>query len=600
MPEHEFLFDLEQFSDRVRGLIPIQRIRPQYNKSTGLQWIDEMTGELVEFSEEEKRQVREALTREPNSTFVKTASPHSRWVFVTKHLKEELFGESPDAVEKSKDKYRLDIFDNEEELEYAVNQDEAKRFPTIPLPSGIRANLFDYQLNGYRWLCHLDIERKGGLLADDMGVGKTLQIITFLLYKYEQADLGPTLIVTPLALFENWINEIAKFAPALNDKVYVHRGGQRLRDSNVLGEIGIIITSYDTLKLDQIVFGKIKFKHLICDEAQNAKSHSSQRSHALRAMQADFRLAMTGTPVENSLDELWSIMDFVQPGYLGSLKQFRKRYIETSDYDGLVDVLKPHYLRRTKEEVLKDKLPDKIPLPPVEVEASVEQKQLASTMVQSVAQNRLELLNVLGRLRQLYGHPGAIHPSFDSLEPTRVPKLAELFAILDRAKAAGEKVLIFTEFRRVQYLLKRAIMERYGIPVLIISGETTNRPAVVSDFNQSQGFGAMILSQKAAGVGLTITSANHVVHYTRWWNPAVENQATDRAYRIGQTKNVYVHHIVTKDAQNFPNGTVEELMHQLLEIKSDLAKNVLVPFQSKELEEAVAEMLGKSVGVSDK
>jgi SNF2 family DNA or RNA helicase len=598
LDDHNFVFDLEDFSERVKGIVPIQRIRPQYNQSTGLQWIDDATGEPVEMTEEEKTELREVLVKEPNSTFVQTSKPQSRWIFVTKHLKEELFGpSSEEIVPNNTTQYRLDIYKNEDELDFQMKEQTDEQYASIPVPVSLIADLFDHQVHGFQWLKKLSTEQRGGLLADDMGLGKTLQVIAYLLHQHEQGQLGPTLIVTPIVLLENWMLEIEKFAPSMRKEVYVHRGGQRLRDDKVLATFGIIITSYDTLKLDQMILGKIKFKNMICDEAQNAKSHSSQRSHALRAMQADFRLAMTGTPVENSLDELWSIMDYVQPGYLGSLKEFRKRFIETFDYESLVDTMKPHYLRRTKDEVLKDRLPKKhVPKHPIKVEASNEQKQLATTMVASVANNKLEILNVLGRLRQMYGHPGAVYPPYEELDADRVPKLVQLFTILETARGRGEKVLIFTEFRRIQYLLKREIMQRYGIRVPIISGETSNRQAVVTEFNQGVGFGAMILSQKAAGVGLTITSANHVVHYTRWWNPAVENQATDRAYRIGQTKDVYVHHIITTDAQHFPNGTVEELMHQLLILKSDIAQNVLVPFQSKEIEEALAEMLITSRG----
>ncbi|MFD0960579.1 DEAD/DEAH box helicase [Paenibacillus chungangensis] len=597
LEDHTFSFDLEEFSERVKGIVPIQRIRPQYNQGTGLQWVDETNGEPVEITEEEKKELREVLAKEPTSTFVQTTKPHPRWVFVTKHLKDELFGKSSEQlVQHHKSQYRLDIHNNEDELEFKINEQRDGQDAQVPIPPTLNGDLFDHQVHGYRWLIKLSSERQGGLLADDMGLGKTLQVIAYLLYQHEQGLLGPTMIVTPIALIENWIQEIEKFAPTMRKEVYVHRGSQRLRDDQLLSSFGIIITSYDTLKLDQMILGKIKFRNIVCDEAQNAKSHASQRSHALRAMQANFRLAMTGTPVENSLEELWSIMDYVQPGYLGSLREFRKRYIETSDYDSLVDTLKPHYLRRTKEEVLKDRLPRKVVHEPITVEASVEQKQLATTMVASIANNKLEILNVLGRLRQLYGHPGAVYPPYEELESSRVPKLAHLFTILDSARERGEKVLVFTEFRRIQYLLKRAIMQRYGVRVPIISGETSNRQAVVLEFNQSIDFGVMILSQKAAGVGLTITSANHVIHYTRWWNPAVENQATDRAYRIGQTKDVYVHHMITTDAQNFPNGTVEQLMHQLLILKSDLAQNVLVPFQSKEIEEVLAEMVASSRG----
>lgn len=192
-----------------------------------------------------------------------------------------------------------------------------------------------------------------------MGLGKTIQVIAFLLRQQKRNKLKPTLIVLPIALIENWQEEIRKFAPSLNRSIYVHKGSGRYKSAEQISQFDIILTSYDTLKIDQLILGKIDFQSIICDEAQNVKSHSSQRSRALRAMKYEFRLAMTGTPVENSLEELWSIMDFVQPGRLGSLREFKRKYKETDDYEGLLREIKPFYLRRTKAEVLDDRMPRK-------------------------------------------------------------------------------------------------------------------------------------------------------------------------------------------------------------------------------------------------
>lgn len=300
---------------------------------------------------------------------------------------------------------------------------------------------------------------------------------------------------------------------------------------------------------------------------------------------------MTGTPVENTLEELWAIMDFVQPGELGSLKEFRKKFIETSAYDYLLECIKSNYLRRTKEEVLKDKLPEKHLLEPIKVNSPSIQKDIARSMLETKESGQTAILNILMRLRQLYGHPGVVIPQYETLTENQIPKLYELLKILDEVKSKNEKVLIFTEFRKIQSLLKRNIMQRYGISVPIIDGDTNNRQLVLKMFNETHGFEVMLLSPKAAGVGLSITSANHVIHYTRWWNPAVENQATDRAYRIGQKKDVYVYQIINSDQENFPQGTVEELMHELLESKRDLAENVIVPFNTKEIQQLVVESM---------
>jgi len=221
------------------------------------------------------------------------------------------------------------------------------------------------------------------LLADDMGLGKTIQVITFLLHMKAKQKLKTTLIVLPIALIENWVEEIRKFAPTLLESLYIHRGSGRLSSANRISQYDLVFTSYDTLKIDQLILGKVKFQSVICDEAQNVKSHSSQRSRALRAMQSSFRLAMTGTPVENSLEELWAIMDFVQPGYLQSLREFCRNYIESSNYDGLLEAIKPYYLRRTKKGVLDDRLPKKHPDQIAYVEASSTQKSLAQSMLET-------------------------------------------------------------------------------------------------------------------------------------------------------------------------------------------------------------------------
>jgi SNF2 family DNA or RNA helicase len=592
LPEHDYLFDLEKFSDRVRGLIPIERVRPTFHDRTGLQWFDETTGKYVPYDVEF---LRELMEQYPNQQYVEH---NGKWIYLDPTLRKKLLHLPKDADESLKRQFILDIKDNEEQLEYKIDEIKGTQFNDYPIPSELQATLFDHQIEGFRWLCYLEEQGRGGLLADDMGLGKTIQVITFLLHQKANQKLKPTLLVLPIALIENWIEEIRKFAPSLMERLYVHKGSGRLKSSELISNFDIVITSYDTLKIDQLLLGKIKFQSIICDEAQNIKSHTSQRSRAIRAMQANFRLAMTGTPVENSLDELWAIMDFVQPGALGALKEFRKNFAETENYEGLLKAIQPYYLRRTKQQILDDRLPKKHIVEPIYVEASHIQKDIASAMLATKETGQIAVLNMLMRLRQLYGHPGVVIPQYENLPHTEVPKLQKMINIIEKIKQKNEKVIIFTEFRKLHSVLKRLFMNMYGISVPIIDGDTPNRQAIVQRFNQSPGFGIMILSPKAAGVGLTITSANHVIHYTRWWNPAVENQATDRAYRIGQQKDVYVYHIITTDKENFPNGTVEELMHELLESKRDLAENVIVPFNTREIQQMVFERMNMASNVS--
>ncbi len=586
IPEHDYMIDLDAFSERVRGLITIEKVRPIYNEGTGFQWFNEDGESTVSYSPDF---LIDLMEKNPNQQYVEHGG---KWIYLDPKLRRKLLDLPSDEENKIKQHFALDIKDNEDELEFVLDNNKLSNLRSYPIPVTLKAELFAHQIEGFHWLCHLENKGIGGLLADDMGLGKTIQVITFFLHQKEKAKLKPTLVVMPIALIENWIEEIYKFAPQLAKSIYVHKGSGRAKSSEMISDYDLVFTSYDTLKIDQLILGKIKFQSIICDEAQNAKSHSSQRSRALRAMQSDFRLAMTGTPVENGLEELWSIMDFVHPGELGSLKEFRRMYIQSNDYEGLLRKIKPFYLRRTKKEVLDDRLPTKHPDKVLKVEASSTQSSIAASMLQTKETGQVAILNMLMRLRQLYGHPGVIIPDYETLPAKEVPKLEKLLEIIDQVKSKNEKILIFTEFRKIHSILKRILMQKYGISVPVIDGNTNNRQSVVNMFNQHSGFGILILSQKAAGVGLTITSANHVVHYTRWWNPAVENQATDRAYRIGQQKDVFVYQIITTDQKNFPQGTVEELMHELLDRKRELAENVIVPFNINELQKEIIEKLG--------
>jgi SNF2 family DNA or RNA helicase len=576
----EFTFNLEDFSERVKGYVVIQRVH--YSVVNGKRvWFNTESGQPVEMDEDD---MRDQVAREPDKLFYKQ---NNTYFYLDKKVKQEL-GFVDQEEKQTKEKIALEILKNEDELEYSKAGTGERRYKSYPIPEGLKANLFDYQKEGFFWMASLAEAGSNGLLADDMGLGKTMQVITFLLHRESQGQLAPTLIVLPKALINNWKNEIAKFAPSLSPFVYIHSGASRHRTKAELEKENIILTTYDTLKGDQFVFGQVDFQSLITDEAQNAKNYGSARSLALRAMKAKFRLAMTGTPVENSLEELWAIMDFVEPGAFSSLADFKKRYVKEVNTEELRELLQPYYLRRTKKEVLADKLPTKHIRDPYYLSASHIQQQLAKSIVSARSGNQANMLTALMNLRQAYGHPSAVN---DDIEPLvkHSPKLEKVLELLEKIQKKQEKVLIFTEFRKLQSILKVEITKKFKIHVPIIDGSTDNRAGVVEEFNHLEGFQVMILSPKAAGVGLTITSANHVIHFTRWWNPAVENQATDRAYRIGQEKDVYVYHLITQDPGNFPNGTVEEIMNQILIDKSELAEDVIVPFNTKKMQSEVWE-----------
>ncbi len=576
-PDHEFSFDIEAFSERVKGFVVIKKPRPVIRENK-LMWFDVESGEELNIDEQA---LKDEIDKNPNKVFYQL---NQEFIYADSSLKKALgYGSEEKTVES--EKMSLDIFDNEQQLEYVVAKDSSKIFERTAVPKNLKAELYDYQEEGYSWIASLEKSQTGGLLADDMGLGKTMQVISFLLYQQEQGKLSPSLIVLPIALIENWKNEISKFAPTLADKIYIHLGSNRIKDVDFLKSRTLTFISYDTLKLDQLLFGQIKYHNIVADEAQNIKSYRTSRSRAIRAMQGNFKLAMTGTPVENSLEELWAIMDFVEPGAMKSLADFRTQFIKMNNNDLLMKTLKPYYLRRTKKEVLSDRLPKKYLLEPKYLKASKKQKQLSESIANTIRMKQGLVLNAITNLRQLYAHPAVISNESPNLEDS--PKLMELIKLLKEVKKKNEKVLIFTEFRKIQSILRAEVGKEFGIHVPIIDGTTKNRAEIVRQYNQSFDFGVMILSPKAAGVGLTITSANHVVHFTRWWNPAVENQATDRAYRIGQTKDVYVYQFIIEDKRTFPNGTVEEIMHNLLLEKSELAENVIIPFDTASFQEQV-------------
>ncbi|OCS87278.1 DEAD/DEAH box helicase [Caryophanon latum] len=584
-PELSQPFNLADFSDRVIGFVKLSRPTPVM-KDGKRTWFDKESGHELSLNE---HTLRDDILKNPDEPFI---YHEGSWVFVDKKLKEKLGIIDPDAETDAKARYALEIKGNEQELTYDVTTDVQTTVHEYSLPTNIKATLFPHQIEGYNWLMSLYEQRLNGLLADDMGLGKTLQVITFMQKLYEDGKLFPSLVVLPIALIDNWVNEIRIFAPELSNSIYIHQGSRRLKQVAQLKEKQLIFTSYDTLKIDQLLIGQLQFECIVLDEAQNIKSNNTGRSRAIRAMQSNFRLAMTGTPVENTLEELWTIMDFVEPGALGALAHFKEQYIKHEDYDGLKQRLQKYYLRRTKDEVLKEHLPQKHLLDPTFVQASSMQVELSKSMLQSVQAKTSNSLTIINHLRALYAHTNALS-GFEAVQDTP-EKFEAVMTLLQHIHTKNEKVLIFTDLKKVQQLLKHRISQQFGISVPIINGETPNRPEAVRQFNEQAGFGVMILSPRAAGVGLTITSANHVVHYTRWWNPAVENQATDRAYRIGQTKDVYVYQIITQDAANFPNGTVEEVMHQLLQDKSYLAENVIVPFDTKNLQQQVLHHLNAS------
>lgn len=464
----------------------------------------------------------------------------------------------------------------------------------IDEPQGFVGELRAYQRRGVSWLAHLRQLGLGACLADDMGLGKTVQAIALLLHVRSEAvrlhgpgtRLAPTLLICPTSVVANWRREIERFAPRL--RVLVHHGNNRLAGDDfmrALPNLDLIITSYGTARRDIEVLVQTVWSDLILDEAQNIKTPGAKQTQAVRRLVADNRIALTGTPVENRLSELWSIMEFLNPGYLSRQEQFRQRYIvpierynDGDRTDELRRLVQPFLLRRLKSDptIISD-LPEKNEMV-VYCSLTREQAALYEKVVQeSLAElNRTDgiqrrglVLALLTKLKQITNHPAHFLKEDAPLEG-RSGKLNRLGEMLDEAIAVGDRALIFTQFVEMGHLLQRHLSQTLGVETLFLHGSTPalQRDKLVQAFQSEDGPPIFVLSLRAGGSGLNLTRANHVFHYDRWWNPAVENQATDRAFRIGQLRNVQVHKFVVA-------GTLEERIHDLIESKQALAQSIV-------------------------
>jgi superfamily II DNA or RNA helicase len=602
-------FDLSEFGERVKNLgVRVYRSQPYihanqnergwFNFNRGVRRIDKTNPEA---NEEEidldtfKQLVDKA--KETGERFIfqegigwTEVIPEDGQSFLDAERELEQHLRNGKELDPTSLSYVLEIFTNLNEVEFNKPLLELKQSlhdsgVLDPPPDSFQGQLFPYQIEGFRWLKMLDFGKMGGLLADDMGLGKTVQVVAFISHLKKSDRLKPALVIAPLSLLENWKNELQKFCSDINLRdIYIHQGPSRLKTQEVIESFDIVLTSYDTLVRDQLLLGKIDWVCTICDEAQKIKNSTTATATVVKALKSKFRLALTGTPVENGLSELWSIVDYVQPGLLGSLKYFQDTYekpISNSKAaedlsrieDELLSIIQPVYKRRTKQEHLSHVLPRKDKELRF-VELGPEQYGLYVNVIEQVKNKHLNGLQAIHALRKVCSHPALYDSSYDTLPLSHVPKLGETIKILREIYNRGEKALIFTDYKKMQMILSQVIMKEFGVFPPVINGETSQRQLVVDTFNRSKGFNVMILSPKAGGTGLTITGANHVIHYTRWWNPAVENQATDRAYRIGQQKDVKVYYpIVTS-----PSGrTMEELLDNLLKEKEELAYKVVVP-----------------------
>ncbi len=469
---------------------------------------------------------------------------------------------------------------------------DKKGLPPVQASDRLNATLRPYQQEGFEWLVFMREQNFGACLADDMGLGKTVQLISYLLNIYDQDhDAPPTLIICPTSVLGNWQKELERFAPSL--KVYLHYGSNRLKDESFIAYVEkekpqVVLSTYGTITQDVEMLEPCNWANVTLDEAQNIKNMHTKQSKAIRKLHGAHHIALTGTPVENRLSELWAIFDFIYRGYLGSFSRFQEEFIapiERDESEGQVlrlrKKIQPFLLRRTKQDpALMLNLPDKLEqreyCPLTEEQAVLYESFIQETMQKLETLSGFErkglILKMLNKLKQLCNHPALyLKEPFEAAEEmlSRSEKLDRIVTLASDIASNQEQCLIFTQYIGMGHLLQHCLSELYDIDVPFLTGSMPKqqRDYFVESFQKGE-FPIFILSLKAGGTGLNLTAANHVLHADRWWNPAVENQATDRAYRIGQTQFVHVHKFIT-------TGTIEEKIDALLTEKQALSEELI-------------------------
>lgn len=458
-------------------------------------------------------------------------------------------------------------------------------------PTHLKGQLRNYQKNGLAWLLMQESLGLNPCLADDMGLGKTIQLIALLLKERQDARSGcpPTLLIAPTSVLSNWQREVEKFAPSL--KCLIHHGPDRLQErekfESVIDDADLVVTSFALARSDKEMFKKIHWHRVMVDEAQNIKNPRSAQAKAVFSFPATHRIAVTGTPIENRLLDLWSLFHFLNPGYLGSLSQFKKAYETPIQRQSnarlsrqLQQLVRPFILRRLKTDksIIQD-LPDKVEQK-VYCNLTKEQASLYEAVVKDVEeqiqesegiQRRGLMLSTLMKLKQICNHPAQFLQDGSIFAESRSHKLTRMNEMVEEALNESDSMLIFSQFTEVGGQLEALLRKRHECPVYYLHGGTNRkrRDKMIESFQSPESPPSIfVLSLKAGGVGITLTQANHVFHFDRWWNPAVENQATDRAYRIGQEKTVFAHKMVVL-------GTLEERIDDMIETKQALADNIV-------------------------
>jgi SNF2 family DNA or RNA helicase len=453
--------------------------------------------------------------------------------------------------------------------------------PEITVPQGLKTELRDYQQLGLNWLQYLRELQMGGVLADDMGLGKTVQTLAHLQFEKEQGRLKTaSLIVAPTSLVTNWYEEAKRFTPDLN--VLIFHGSDRHRDD--FNDYDLVISTYGLVHRDQNRFLDYPFYYLILDEAQLIKNARTKTTQRVQQLQAQHRLCLTGTPLENNLGELWSLFHFLMPGLLGDAKQFRKFFRIPIEKHGdstqralLVKRVTPFMLRRSKNQVARE-LPAKTEMTRMlelsgpqrdlyeTIRMSMEKKVRDAIAKQGLGKSHIVLLDALLKLRQVCCDPRLLSLPEASIAHSSSTKLISLMELLDNLMEEGRHVLVFSQFTSMLRLIEQELVKR-NYPYLQLTGKTKNRHQVVTDFQEGKA-PIFLISLKAGGTGLNLTRADTVIHYDPWWNPAVEDQATDRSHRIGQENPVFVYKLIG-------SGTVEEVILGMQAKKRQLFEGIL-------------------------
>ena len=474
-----------------------------------------------------------------------------------------------------------------DEYKKIINQISNKEIEEqIEIPKEIVKYLRNYQITGFKWLKILDNYKFGGILADDMGLGKTIQLLAVILYYIgKEKEPKPSIVVCPSSLSLNWKNEVNKFAPKIKTLVIHGNSEERKEQISNINKYNLVITSYDLLKRDIAEYenANYDFKYIIADEAQYIKNNNTQNAKAIKQIKADTKFALTGTPIENSLSELWSIFDFIMPDYLYSYRKFKELYeipiIKDNDelaIQKLKMLIEPFILRRTKKKVLTE-LPDKtISILNNEMQdeqlkiymsymANAKKEIKEELLLNSFEKSQIKILALLTRLRQICCHPSLFISNYKG----ESSKLSQCMELLKDAILSGHKVLLFSSYSSMLEIIEKEL-KKQNIEYFKLIGSTkvADRIKLVENFNNNDKIKVFLISLKAGGTGLNLIGADMVIHYDPWWNLSAENQATDRTYRIGQKKNVQVYKLITKDS-------IEERIYELQEKKARLAKTML-------------------------